>query len=243
MKIALIGYGKMGKTIEAIGKENGHEFSFRIQASNAESLKQINKDNTDVAIEFSNPESAFSNIKFCIEQQIPVVSGTTGWLDKKEELDKLCLQNNAAFLYASNFSIGVNLFFMINRYAAELFSAFPSYRFNLKEIHHTEKKDAPSGTAISLANDIIKNHPHYQHWKLKNTDTISNNDLIIESVRESGVPGTHHISIENEIDRIELSHTAHNRKGFAAGALMAAEWICNKKGVFTMENVLNPTLK
>lgn len=241
MKIAIIGYGKMGKAIEEIVIARNHTISFRISSVNASDLNKINASNTDVAIEFSNPHVAYHNIRYCITRKIPVISGTTGWLNQKEELESLCQNNDSAFLYASNFSIGVNLFFAINTYAAKILSKFPEYKLHIQEIHHTQKKDAPSGTAISLANDIIAQNVNYNDWKLTDKAEKADNVLPIFAVRQSGVPGTHTICYDYEVDRIELIHTAHNRVGFASGAVTAAEWIQNKKGIFSMKDVLKIT--
>lgn len=231
MKIALVGYGKMGKIIDEIATERGHEIVARLREKpTLENLRQ-----PDVVIEFSQPEVAFENIRFCIENQIPVVSGTTGWLEQKPEIEKLTEEKETAFLYGSNFSLGVNLFFALNEKLAQLMKDFPAYQTQLKEIHHTHKKDAPSGTAISLAEGIIKNNPTFGAWKLGDTQ---NNELGIFAERIDEVPGTHHVYYQSEVDEIEIKHTAFTRKGFALGAVIAAEWILGKKGNFTMKDVL-----
>ncbi|WP_027377466.1 4-hydroxy-tetrahydrodipicolinate reductase [Kaistella palustris] len=231
MKIALVGYGKMGKIIEQIAIDRGHEIVARLN----ETPTTATLNNPDVAIEFSNPEVAFNNIKLCLENQIPVICGTTGWLAKKANIEKIATENNTAFLYGSNFSLGVNLFFALNEQLAQLMRKFSGYLVQLEEVHHTQKKDAPSGTAISLAEGIIKNDDRFDAWKLEQT---SGNQLGIFAVREDEVPGTHRVSYKSEVDEIEISHTAFNRNGFAMGAVVAAEWIRGKKGNFSMKDVL-----
>lgn len=231
MKIALVGYGKMGKIIGEIAESRGHEVVAKLNES--PTLENLN--NPDVVIEFSNPEVAFNNIKICLENKIPVVCGTTGWLDQKPEIEKIATENETAFLYGSNFSLGVNLFFALNEKLADLMKNFPEYNVQLEEIHHTQKKDAPSGTAISLAEGIIKNDHRFDAWKL---DETKGNELGIFAIREDEVPGTHSIFYRSEVDEIEIKHTAFNRNGFALGAVIAAEWIQGKKGNFSMKDVL-----
>jgi len=231
MKIALLGYGKMGKVIEQVALERGHEIVLR--KSIDDSFDGL--DNADVAIEFSAPEAAVANISESLNKGIPVVSGTTGWLEEYKKMTRLCDEKNTAFIYGSNFSLGVNLFFELNDYLAKLMSKFSVYNVEMEEIHHTEKLDAPSGTAISLANNII-NHTTYNNWTLENPNS---NEIKINVKRIENVPGTHTISYASEVDTIEIKHTAHNRNGFALGAVMAAEWLVGKKGVFTMRDVLN----
>ncbi|MGV8915056.1 MAG: 4-hydroxy-tetrahydrodipicolinate reductase [Kaistella sp.] len=231
MKIALVGYGKMGKIIGELAAGKGHEIVAQLNES--PTLENLNK--ADVAIEFSNPEVAFDNIKFCLEHKIPVICGTTGWLERKPEIEKISIENNTAFLYGSNFSLGVNLFFALNEKLAQLMENFGEYNVQLAEIHHTQKKDAPSGTAISLAEGIIKNNKKFQAWKLEETQ---GDELGIFALREDEVPGTHSISYKSEVDEIEIKHTAFNRNGFALGAILAAEWIQGKKGNFSMKDVL-----
>jgi 4-hydroxy-tetrahydrodipicolinate reductase len=228
MKLALIGYGKMGKTIDKIATDNGDEVVFKIDKENTEDLHKINSSNTDVVIEFSNPESAFNNLAYCIKNQIPVVSGTTGWLDRYQEVTELCLQENSAMMYASNFSIGVNIFFELNKFLAEKMKNYKDYKILMEEIHHTEKLDAPSGTAITLAEGIIERNSLFDKWQ----------DLHIESKRIGKTPGTHMVTYSSEIDDIEIKHTAHGRVGFAQGAYEAAKWIKNKKGVFSIQDML-----
>ena len=231
MKIALVGYGKMGKIIDEIATHRNHEIVARLnETPTSENLK-----NADVAIEFSNPEVAFNNIKICLENNIPVICGTTGWLDRKPEIEKIAAENNTAFLYGSNFSLGVNLFFALNEKLADLMKNFTEYNVQLEEIHHTHKKDAPSGTAISLAEGIIKNDQRFAGWKLDETEKT---ELGIFAIREDEVPGTHSVFYRSEVDEIEIKHTAYSRNGFAQGAVVAAEWIQGKTGNFSMKDVL-----
>ena len=231
MRIALVGYGKMGHIIDELATKKGHEIVARLN----ETPTVENLNNPDVVIEFSNPEVAFNNIKLCLENKIPVICGTTGWLDQKPEIEKIALQNNTAFLYGSNFSLGVNLFFALNEKLASLMKDFPEYNVQLEEIHHTQKKDAPSGTAISIAEGIIKNDSRFNSWKL---DGTQNKELGIFAIRENEVPGTHSVYYKSDVDEIEIKHTAFNRNGFAVGAIVAAEWIIGKQGNFTMKDVL-----
>lgn len=230
MNIALLGYGKMGKVIEKIALERGHHIVLKSNHKNS----QLDLDNVDVAIEFSTPESAVDNITQCILSNTPVISGTTGWIDRYEAMVELCLKHNSSFLYASNFSLGVNLFFEVNRVLASLMTTRTEYKTHIEEIHHTQKVDAPSGTAISLANDIIE-RSRYTNWSV---DAKGNDVLGISAQRIDNVPGTHHVTYTSEVDEIEIKHTAFSREGFALGAIIAAEWIQNKKGVFTMKDVL-----
>ena len=231
MKIALVGYGKMGKIIDEIATQRNHEIVARLN----ESPTSGNLNNADVVIEFSNPEVAFNNIKTCLENNIPVICGTTGWLDQKSEIEKIAAENNTAFLYGSNFSLGVNLFFALNEKLANLMKNFPEYNVQLEEIHHTHKKDAPSGTAISLAEGIIKNDNRFEGWKL---DETRDKELGIFAIREDEVPGTHSVFYKSSVDEIEIKHTAYSRNGFALGAVIAAEWIQGKTGNFSMKDVL-----
>lgn len=237
MKIALLGYGKMGQAIEKIATERGHEIILKID-QNTQNYTFENVDiafeNVDIAIEFSTPESAFANISKALQAKIPVVAGTTGWLSKYNEAVELCKANNTAFLYASNFSIGVNIFFEINKALAQLMKNLPEYSVSIEEIHHTQKLDAPSGTAISLAETIIENSSK-THWKL---NEASENEIPITAKRIENTPGTHTVTYQSDIDTIEIKHTAHNRKGFALGAVLAAEWILGRKGIFSMKEVL-----
>jgi len=231
MKIALVGYGKMGKIIEEIAQKRGHEIVARLK----ETPTAENLNNPDVVIEFSIPEAAYSNIKACLENNIPVICGTTGWLEKRAEIDRIALDNGTAFLYGSNFSLGVNLFFALNEKLADLMKNVDEYNVQLEEIHHIHKKDAPSGTAISIAEGIFKNNPKFDAWKLEETQ---GNQLGIFAIREDEVPGTHSVYYRSEVDEIEIKHTAFNRNGFALGAVVAAEFIKDKKGIFTMNDVL-----
>lgn len=230
MKIAIIGYGKMGKTIEKLALEKGHTIVYK---SNRD-IKEGDITQADVAIEFSSPTAAADNILSCFEKQIPVICGTTGWLDKLEQVEKACIEKNTAFLYASNFSLGVNIFFHINEVLAKIMKEHPSYSVEISETHHVQKLDAPSGTAISLANQIIDNIK-LDAWSL---DKKEKNKLPIYAFRENDVKGTHIVSYSSNIDDIKISHEAHTRDGFALGALLAAEWILDKKGVFSMKDVL-----
>ena len=232
MKIALFGYGKMGKVIDKIAKNRGHEIIYRIEENSINyDLKKV-----DVAIDFSTPKAAFSNINMALENSIPIISGTTGWLDHYNKAVKLCNEKNGAFLYASNFSLGVNIFFEINRQLAKIMNNYPEYVIKMKEIHHIEKIDAPSGTAITLAESIIK-ETDYQKWSL-NKD-FKENEISIEAQRLSDKTGTHEVIYKSDIDEIKIKHAAENREGFGLGAVIAAEWLIGKKGVFSMKDVLN----
>lgn len=237
MRIIIIGYGKMGKVIEKIAQQRGHEIVERIDVSNGHRLQELTPAEADVAIEFTQPVSAYENVKTCIQQQIPVVSGTTGWIDKKPEIEALCAEKGGAFFYASNFSVGVNLFFQLNKYLAKMMKPYNDYQVSLEEIHHTEKKDAPSGTAITLAEGVMEHYNNKKQWVNETSDNAE--DLYIESLREHDVKGTHSIYYKSPIDDIEIKHTAHTREGFATGAVMAAEWLKDKKGVFGMADMLN----
>ncbi len=230
MKIALLGYGKMGQTIERIALERGHEIVLKKDEFNTyEGLS-----NADVAIDFSIPAVAVENISSCFYANVPVISGTTGWLDRYDEMVALCEEKKGAFISSSNFSLGVNLFFGLNEYLAKMMSKFDSYKVEMEEIHHTQKLDAPSGTAISLAKGVIENS-NYTNWTMENPNP---NEIHIEAVRIGDVPGTHTVTYNSGIDTIEIKHTAHNREGFALGAVIAAEWIVGKQGVFSMKDVL-----
>lgn len=237
MKIALVGYGKMGKEIEKIATERGHQISFRISKENQKDLQNINTTNTDVAIEFSQPESAYENLKNLLSCQIPTVCGTTGWLEKQVEIEKIALQNQTAFFYASNFSLGVNLFFKLNEFLAKMMNSHQQYQVTMQEIHHTEKKDAPSGTAITLAKGILDNYPHKKYWV--NHHSTDAEALEITSKREPNVPGTHFVVYTSAEDCIEIKHEAFSRKGFALGAVLAAEFIACRKGIFGMRDLIN----
>ena len=236
MKIALIGYGKMGKAIEAIAIERGHEIVAKITSKDKDQIEDL-INNADAAIEFTRPEFAVANIKHCFNAKVPVVVGTTGWNDQLEEITQDCKNADGSLLHASNFSIGVNLFFEVNKKLAQLMSTQKEYHPEMQEWHHIHKLDAPSGTAITLANQIMDIHPTYNEWHL---GTESSNDSIaIEALRENEIPGTHIIKYQSDIDSIEIKHEAHNRKGFALGSVIAAEWLAIKKGVFTMSDLLN----
>ena len=237
MKIALIGYGKMGKAIEEIALNKGHEIVLRIGEENKEDFTTENIQLADVCIEFTSPHAAFDHVKKCLEAGVPVVCGSTGWLSQLEEAKQICLQHDTAFLYASNFSIGVNLFFKINQMVAALMKDHPAYQIKMEEIHHTQKKDAPSGTAVTLAEDILQIQTQLTSWV--NEDTESPHQLGIVSKRIDPAPGTHSIQYTSEIDDITLTHTAHSRKGFASGALIAAEFLQDSKGIFSMQDVLS----
>jgi len=237
MEIAIIGYGKMGREIEKIAIKRGHNITCKISSTNKYELSPQILQWADVAIEFSQPDVALSNITSCLENDLPVVCGTTGWLNQKEKVETLCEQKNGAFLYASNFSIGVNIFFEINKKLARLMNKYETYDVDIKEIHHTSKLDKPSGTAITLATDIIKEVDRKKVWSITEQDPFSR-AISIQSARLDSVPGTHHVKYNSEIDDIEIIHTAHSRAGFALGAVLAAEWLAGKKGIFNMADVL-----
>ncbi|MBD0824977.1 MULTISPECIES: 4-hydroxy-tetrahydrodipicolinate reductase [Aestuariibaculum] len=232
MKIALLGYGKMGKTIEQIAIKRGHEIVLKVDKNDdAYDITQA-----DVAIDFSIPTVAFNNITNCLNNGVPVISGTTGWLQDYDKAVELCKEKEGGFIYASNFSLGVNIFFELNKTLAKMMNTLKQYNVTMEEIHHTQKLDAPSGTAITLAEGIIENHSGYDNWKL---DEAAEKSLPIVAKRIEDVPGTHTVNYESEVDTITIEHTAHNRQGFALGAVIAAEWIIGKKGVFNMNDVLN----
>ena len=231
MNIALFGYGKMGRMIEQLAVERGHDIIARIDVDPTE----IDFSKMDVAIDFSTPNAAYENIEQCIGNKVPIISGTTGWLDRYDDAVTFCKAHNGAFVYASNYSLGVNIFFELNVYLARMMQHLEQYKVNMKEIHHTQKLDAPSGTAITLAEGIIE-HSRYLDWKL---DEANENEIPIIAKRSNGVPGTHIVDYESKVDSIEIKHTAHNREGFALGAIIAAEWIIGKTGVFSMRDVLN----
>lgn len=236
IKIALIGYGKMGKAIEEIAVQHGHRILLKIDHDNLADFTKENLQQADVAIEFTSPHSAYDNIKRCIEWHVPIVSGSTGWAEKLEELKKLNKEKNSAFIYSSNYSVGVNIFFEVNKMLAGLMAAHPDYEVILEEIHHTQKKDAPSGTAITLAEQILEKIKKKKRWVNELSDHPE--DLEIISQRIDTTPGTHSVKYSSAIDNIEIIHTAHNRKGFAAGAVLAAEFLHGKTGFFTMKEVL-----
>ena len=236
MKIALVGYGKMGKTIEGIALQRGHTVNLKIDIDSTADFTKENLLQCDVAIEFTGPHSAKENILTCLDAGIPVVSGSTGWLENWSEVANFCKEKNGSFLYASNFSVGVNIFFEVNKKLAQLMNGHNEYAISMQEIHHTQKKDAPSGTAITLAEQILQEIPAKKKWV--NDETTDPEALSILSKREDPAPGTHSIKYSSAVDDIEIIHTAHNRTGFATGAVLAAEFIKDKKGFFTMKEVL-----
>lgn len=235
MRILLLGYGKMGKTIEKIALERGHSIVGKIDIDNRSEMDALQPADVDVAIEFSAPEAAYHNITYCLKKGWPVVSGTTGWLEHRAEIEKLCVQQNGAFFYASNYSIGVNLFFRLNRQLARLMNG-RGYEQYMTEIHHIHKLDAPSGTAITLAEAITDEIDNLEGWKL--APETESGYLQITSKRDGEVPGTHIVRYESEVDTIEISHTAHSRAGFALGAVVSAEWLPGRNGVFGMNDLL-----
>lgn len=236
MRIALIGYGKMGQMIEQLATERGHEVVLRINIDNTEDFTQQNIAGADVAIEFTGPDSAYENVKKCIDFGVPVVSGSTGWNDNLPEIKHYCLEKNGSFLHTSNFSIGVNIFFQINTLLAQLMANQPAYDVVIKEVHHTQKKDAPSGTAVTLAEQVLANLLRKSSWT--NSSPTAPHELEVISERIDPAPGTHYVKYTSDVDEIEIIHTAHNRKGFALGAILAAEYIADKKGIFSMKEVL-----
>lgn len=232
MKIALLGYGKMGQTIEKIAVKRGHTIVLKVDKDD----KVYDVSIADVAIDFSIPSAAVSNISNCLKNNVPIVSGTTGWLDQYDNMVTLAKQTDGSFIYASNYSLGVNIFFELNKTLAKMMVNLSDYNVTMEEIHHTQKLDAPSGTAITLAEGIIEN-TNYDGWKL---DAVKKeNEIPIIAKRIENVPGTHHVSYNSEVDTINISHTAHNRQGFALGAVVAAEWLVGKTGVYSMKDVLN----
>jgi 4-hydroxy-tetrahydrodipicolinate reductase len=236
MNIALIGYGKMGKAIETIALEKGHQIVLKIDINNASEFNKENISKPDVAIEFTGPHSAFDNVMKCLELGIPVVCGSTGWLENWETAKAYCEKQNGSLLYASNYSIGVNLFFEINKYVAQLMSKQYEYHVSMEEIHHTQKKDAPSGTAITLAEQVLSFIKQKKQWVNESSENPA--DLEIISKRIDPAPGTHTIKYSSNVDDIEIIHTAHNRVGFAGGAVLAAEFLLHKKGIYNMKDVL-----
>lgn len=236
MNIALIGYGKMGKAIEEIALKRGHTIVLKINDENLEDFTKEKIAKADVAIEFTSPHNAFDNIKKIIGYEIPVVCGSTGWTERVNEINNFCKEQNGSFLYASNFSVGVNIFFELNKKLAALMAPHAEYNISIEEIHHTQKKDAPSGTAITLAEQILGQVKRKEKWI--NEESSNATELSIVSKREDPAPGTHSIKYSSPIDDIEIIHTAHNRQGFALGAVLAAEFIKDKKGIFSMNEVL-----
>jgi 4-hydroxy-tetrahydrodipicolinate reductase len=249
MKIALLGYGKMGKIIEKIATDRKHEIVLKIDNDNLHELTTENLQKADVAIEFTMPTSVLSNINACFEANVPVVVGTTGWYAELDNVKQRCEAGNNTLLYATNFSVGVNIFFHINKMLAKLMNNYPYYDVQVEEIHHTQKMDSPSGTAITIAEGIIENLDAKNNWlnvlvsdDSSNDDNIKNNELLIESLRIDSVPGTHTVIYDSEVDSIEFKHTAHNRNGFALGAVLAAEWLQDKKGLHSIQDMFNFTV-
>jgi len=236
MNIALIGYGRMGHEIEKVALKRGHIIKLIIDIGNSADLKEENLKGIDAAIEFSLPSTAYNNIAVCLNCRVPVVSGTTGWLEKYDSAAELCRKNNTSFIHSTNFSIGVNLLFRLNSELAGHMKKYEDYKVSIEEIHHTKKLDAPSGTAITLATDIIREHPGYTTWR--NAADPETGSVPVVSIREGDVPGTHTITWDSEIDAISLKHAAKNRKGLALGAVVAAEYISQRVGVFTMNDVM-----
>ncbi|AOM77204.1 4-hydroxy-tetrahydrodipicolinate reductase [Pedobacter steynii] len=244
MKIALLGYGKMGQIIERFALERGHEVVLKISVDNLDDLNKSNLSKADVAIDFSAPDAAIGNIYACFEANLPIVVGTTGWYGQLQGVKNECLSSNNTLLYGSNFSIGVNIFFHINKVLAKLMSNFPAYDVQVEEIHHTQKLDSPSGTAMTIAEGIIEELDGKTEWvnELVGTpfeDVIKKEQVLIESHRIENVPGTHTVVYSSEVDDIELKHTAHSRAGFALGAIVAAEWLQNKQGFYNIADIFN----
>ena len=237
MKIALIGYGKMGKEIEQIAISRGHTVVLKIDIQNQSDLTAENLSQADVAIEFTGPETAVGNYLKCFEAGVPVVSGTTGWLEQRTAVEKACSDKQGCFFYASNFSLGVNIFFTLNKFLAKIMKEFPQYDVSMTEVHHTQKLDAPSGTAITLAEDILKLNETKTNWTIRESESV--NELYIKPIREGLVPGIHTIKYDSEVDYIEITHSAYSRKGFAFGAVLAAEYSKGRVGVLSMTDLLN----
>ena len=237
MKIALIGYGKMGKEIEQIAISRGHTVVLKIDIQNQSDLTAENLSQADVAIEFTGPETAVGNYLKCFEAGVPVVSGTTGWLEQRTAVEKACSDKQGCFFYASNFSLGVNIFFTLNKFLAKIMKEFPQYDVSMTEVHHTQKLDAPSGTAITLAEDILKLNETKTNWTIRESESV--NELYIKPIREGLVPGIHTIKYDSEVDYIEITHSAYSRKGFAFGAVLAAEYSKGRVGVLSMADLLN----
>ena len=237
MKIALIGYGKMGKAIEKLALAKGHQITAIVDSQN--SIENTNFDDVDVAIEFTRPELAVKHMNFCLEIGLPIIVGTTAWQNELKIITENVSKYNGALVHASNFSIGVNLFFEMNKKLAKIMEAHPAYKLEMTEIHHTQKLDKPSGTAVTLAEEIIEQNTNYKHWRLAESNELENEkEFFIHALREENVPGTHLVNYSSPIDSIQIQHIAHTRDGFALGAILAAEWIKNKKGIFTMKDVL-----
>ncbi|HYK76406.1 MAG TPA: 4-hydroxy-tetrahydrodipicolinate reductase [Daejeonella sp.] len=244
MKIALLGYGKMGKVIEQIAIDRGHDIVLKISSANLHELTPANLQKADVAIEFSRPESVLTNIETCFEAGIPIVVGTTGWYDQLSSIKEECLAGNKSLLYASNFSIGVNVFFHINKVLARIMNRYPQYEVQVEEIHHTQKLDSPSGTAITIADGIIDALDRKNEWVnelvgQENQVVAKPGQLLIESHRIEDVPGTHTVIYSSEVDEIELKHAAHSRAGFALGAVLSAEWLQNRRGFYNISDMFD----
>lgn len=235
MKIALLGYGKMGKAIEALAIQKGHTVIARIDTRDSPDRKHLSA--ADVAIEFSQPDAVVDNLKACFQEKVPVVCGTTGWLTKRTEIEESCTLHAGTFFYASNFSLGVNILFQVNEYLARIMNQYPAYQITLDEIHHTQKLDSPSGTAITLADAILAHVDRKKNW-INNNDNVTPENLVINSLREDPTPGTHIVKYSSTTDSLEIKHTAHSRDGFVRGALLVAEWIRGKKGILGMTDFL-----
>lgn len=240
MNILILGYGKMGKTIERIATDRGHHIIAKVDVDNRdEILEGLDTSLVDAAIEFTQPESAPLNIRYCLKHDIPVISGTTGWLREKPSVEDYCIERNGTFFYASNFSIGVNVFFKVNEYLASIMKNYKQYEPGIEEIHHIQKKDEPSGTAITIAEGMLKYLPGKNDWLLEGRQSATpEQNIQIRSVREGDVPGTHTVTYHSEIDDIQIKHQAHGREGFALGAVLVAEWIKNKKGILGMDDFI-----
>ncbi len=247
MNIALLGYGKMGKIIEKIATDRKHNIVLKIDHDNQHELTAENLKKADAVIEFTTPASVLSNIQHCFDAGVPVVVGTTGWYEHLEQVKQNCVDSGSTLLYASNFSVGVNIFFHINQKLAKLMNNYPYYDVQVEEIHHTQKLDSPSGTAITIAEGIIENLDRKKDWvnvltaegNDADNSSLKNEQVLIESFRIDSVPGTHTVIYDSEVDTIEFKHTAHNRNGFALGAVLAAEWVHNKKGFFSVQEMFN----
>ena len=236
MKLGIIGYGKMGHEIEKIALERNHEIILIVDLQNLDDLNQEKLKSVDVALEFTTPGTAYANIRKCFDGNVPVVSGTTGWLDRYDEITRYCLQKNLAFFYASNYSLGVNILFKLNRYLAGIMNKFGEYRVEIEEIHHIQKLDAPSGTAVTLANDMVPLLEQVNRWAPEGE--ADKNAIPIRSIRKNMIPGTHRVIYNSEYDSLEIGHTAKGRTGFAQGAVFAAEFLHGKKGIFGMSDLL-----
>ena len=250
MKIAILGYGKMGKIIEKIAQDRKHEIVLKIDVTNKDELTTENLRKADVAIEFSTPDTVLDHIEACFEAKVPIIVGTTGWYGQLQNIKNSCESSGSTMLYGSNFSVGVNVFFHINKILAKLMNNYPYYDVQVEEIHHTQKLDSPSGTAITIAEGIVEGLDRKKEWvNILTTDgnegaddMVKADQLLIESLRIENVPGTHTIVYDSEVDSIEFKHTAHNRNGFALGAVLAAEWVQGKKGFYSVKDMFNFSL-